>query len=929
MAIRTTMKRGVSGLVTTAMLLSMAMALPASAIKAGPDGYAAAGEKTYVSLHQYVSPTDYEDVYKVTLSVAGQFDQTARTEVVVVMDQSGSMNNDANGNPYDSLPGNNDMYDVLPSTPPGDEQYEYGVGAFLDEPAWLYPFQTSKYTDKAGFITDTTTKYTYEDRYVTWTGNVPSDGGSGLAGSGFEYTPSPPTFDYVIFPDRVHDYLLLHTPAVAAPDGWMLGAPPQPYYLTATIAQNHTATAASTDTRLLAAAKGVSSAIATFADSKKNPGNNRTFLGVTTFSSGSDASNSPWIDDVIYSYGTPTAHHFANFGYGNVYSSTTVPGAIVGIHSGINYSTRFDTDRSSMSSHTRIRNYHASSLGGSTTSMSDYLDGLVARDAQFLYQDKIYPNPHAQSHDMTSTTTQGGLLPMAQMAALESDLETRIVASTTEQNGTWIYDGIAEAANIFFGDVSNVAKKKARNNDPTEVDEVNRYVIILTDGENTDMTNNITQIMGLVSEMKNAGVQFMVMAIDSSPTTPTYDLTDLEAVINQIDTAGLAANDPDTSGNDMTPWMALMAMPMAGLESTGTAGTATDYMTVGDLDLTTVTNAPASSTNGQLSTSYSSWTDIVNDYRGTIANGDELVQDPWTQPAVAYIPSTNPDRITTVFNQFVDQIIKLGEGTKVDAALNGLFNVYQMPGEPLFTVDGRAAVAGEVSNTKSSFTWNLLNEIPLGGRTTLSFYVKVDMKSAQPGMFYSILDSAVLTSYGRFYHEGDNPGPVLRKIDLAKSFSPAYVNPIAGTIDQESAEGDVTSDALDGINLGTTGAQGHQQNRKDGESTRNYTSALTNAAPKITGLSVGTGLSGKPKAIVNVENSSYMRFQWQYKDEDGEWKNIFGATSSQYTLGGTFVAGTEYELRCRITNDAGSVFYTDVLKITAASATKSEGLQSK
>ena len=122
---------------------------------------------------------------------------------------------------------------------------------------------------------------------------------------------------------------------------------------------------------------------------------------------------------------------------------------------------------------------------------------------------------------------------------------------------------------------------------------------------------------------------------------------------------------------------------------------------------------------------------------------------------------------------------------------------------------------------------------------------------------------------------------------------------------------------------------GHREKRENDKSTSQYMSYSANVLPVITGLRTGTGVKGQSKAIVEVENGSLMRFQWQVKNEAGAWEDIFGATSSQYTLGYQFKAGQTYTLRCRITNPAGAATFTEGIEITAAATQKSAALQSK
>lgn len=316
---------------------------------------------------------------------------------------------------------------------------------------------------------------------------------------------------------------------------------------------------------------------------------------------------------------------------------------------------------------------------------------------------------------------------------------------------------------------------------------------------------------------------------------------------------------------------------------------------------------------------------VKGDMTNETANGNKVDVENWYYE---YIPTSDPHKIKTVFDEFVRKIISIGENARADISLNEHFSVYQMKGEPLFDTN-----VGSVSYNGGSIVWDHEGAgVPLTGLYYLSFYVKADQKNMVNGLYYSPLESAFYTVTGPFKTAANpHPDPLTGEYPIStisKDWEKNYVDP-DGHIKSDTPP-NLSDYEVDVTQLSATGADQHQQNRKDGETTRNFTSgSLLELKPEITSLESGIGLKGRTKVILKLNNGSHMKFQWQVKNDNGEWEDIFGATASQYTLGSQFKAGREYELRCKITNGAGSIFYSDVLKTTATAGTKSEGLQSK
>lgn len=288
---------------------------------------------------------------------------------------------------------------------------------------------------------------------------------------------------------------------------------------------------------------------------------------------------------------------------------------------------------------------------------------------------------------------------------------------------------------------------------------------------------------------------------------------------------------------------------------------------------------------------------------------------------------------------------------KVVGQFSSAFQPYQMPGLPLVEVtseDGEHNKAGKVAVTADGVEW-VFNTLSPEASYSCVFYVKM-RDGLDAGLQHLIFDSFHLR-----YTAKD--GEINEKI-LANAYSipsqntstpdvPAPdVTPDGNASEEGSASGDantvvppnaaanndrtvsrVAASASDYSDEKTA-----RQKDEDDDGSRLYTNAAGNIAPRIVDLRTGTTDSGRVKVIVELENGRYLRYQWQELVEgtpDG-WADIFGATGSQYVLGGRFRPGRTYMMRCRITNPAGVVSYTATIEVTAAGGTNSgERLQRK
>ena len=164
---------------------------------------------------------------------------------------------------------------------------------------------------------------------------------------------------------------------------------------------------------------------------------------------------------------------------------------------------------------------------------------------------------------------------------------------------------------------------------------------------------------------------------------------------------------------------------------------------------------------------------------------------------------------------------------------------------------------------------------------------------------------------------------------MKKYFPMPYISPDNGE-KVEAGQGEESSPGSTiPISTGKTGAQGHQENRdlKDSPGS-DWAGGIRDIDPGVTGVKTGKDASGREKVFVELKSGATMRFQWQFKNAAGEWEDIFGANASHYTLGRQFALKQTYQLRCKITNQAGKITYTDVIE-AMRTVDGAEGLQAK
>lgn len=286
---------------------------------------------------------------------------------------------------------------------------------------------------------------------------------------------------------------------------------------------------------------------------------------------------------------------------------------------------------------------------------------------------------------------------------------------------------------------------------------------------------------------------------------------------------------------------------------------------------------------------------------------------------------TNQDRVNygsmdgiEVFKQFSIAAVNPLVQESANVTISDAFNLATYKNHPMIKISASDGTdPGSFTRSGKNYIEWTLPDMEDGITYKLEFFVKINDKAMlDTDLYYSV---STLT----FVVDG---------VTLASQ--EVFINPSTG--ESKAGEGAAQGGSASGSAEGTTvsnpsGAEGHQANRQAAADTRNYTGpGMGDAVPGIKEIKSGTSsVSGKTTVSVNVENGSWMLYQWQYRDENGEWSNIFGAISSQHTItpNKTFVKGEEYELRCRITNRNGRAFYSDSIKVTVAGGKAAEGLQ--
>lgn len=742
---------------TILFCLSLGLAIPASALTT--PGLALPGEVGYISLHQYVSPTLEKDVYKVTLTIdtkksAGQRSLNSRTEVVVVTEQSQFMNRNDKGSFYYSLPGN-DNVDGDPA------RSDLGTATatmqgYYDKAYWINPFNTN-YTNVASHLAATTN----------------------------------------------HDYSILLDMFFST----------RPF----DIAQDANL---SPNTYLYNMAQGTEMMFQKLSDSTINPNAQTTALGFTAFSGPDDTAFSPYYDQTVHA--NNGAGIIGTYGYGSISSINHLPMVYPtgfpmgnGAFSGVRYSTRQVTAPGGTNPWKNtglvesFRGFHTNIISNPAYTGTDLLmeaNALLTRSVAFPLTAQKYNTIGP------STLTTGGLIEAKDYTDIIADAQNRFRAATDQDNEVWIYEGLAEAAMIFFGDkakdellidasgappFSGAAKGGAKAAiRPAANDPVQRFVVLLTHGKDTNGSNTYVQnvsIMNLVNGMKNSGVQFIVIGIDADggdPTTSTtiaqtYDPINLSDMLAKNSLAVGGEGDPtiNTTVNDDNAWLALISMPM-GIKN------GDNIIDVGD---------PASTMS--LKTDNMTWSDVINDYQ---SNG--LVQNTEVVSSYYHVPADDPEKIKDLMSEdILEAMTNFGSESTVNITLSEEFSIYKMPEKPIVITS-----VGTVSQNANSIKWDIGN-LSADVIATCSFYVKFSLPQhtdRNGNLYYSVTEFSNFTAKGRYKTEQNTQSPP-RVVMIQKDFPKVFVS-LSGSVkyDETSSGNTIDKTAEGSVSIGTSSMGG-------------------------------------------------------------------------------------------------------------------------
>jgi len=820
--LRTTWKKRIAA---GALCLAMASGavMPTVAGAAGADNSAKPTQEGYVSLHQYISPTDQEDVYQVTLSIKGDPGQIPETEIAILIDSSTSMNEVGDSNTFlDTYP-DKIMWDAL-------------FWTVLLAPL---PFYTREAMDK----------------YHMSQGNPALMGKSIL--NGFSSHPTD------------------HTSLA----GWV------------------TPLTAGHDTRIRAALTGAQEAVDIFLNPAINAGAKVTSAGIVVFNDVGDTSLEPYatLNQAVVGF---------TFGYGYMEESKQERDSIV-------FSSRMFHEDNVLAAGVGLGYNWAAQLGGDPFAKSvlnqplpKLIDTVLADTTNQTYTKE---NQQSASRGMIFYDEKGENKTLLQNALKE-------VKASTADSGTELAHGLAEAAIMLGVDLIDTGAPSVKlGTPPSATDGKRRFVILLSDGEDSGW---LPATFEKVSEMKNAGVQFYTMgiqttgeAVQKTNHTGTGYRKDGSAwpgaIYIDVTNSSLPANWKNWEGtkNVSASEMLKDASPALNSEfEQPLVFMATDYH---------VDQHP-------FSTTYATWEDVEADYLGGPSNG----KPDWNRadPKYYYVGKTNniTAEIKDTFAEIAKRIIQFGENAQTQIKLNSNFTLYQYPGKPLFEKGGIENQT--VINKGGSINWNFNGDgIPTMKEATLTFYVKLNSKAVKAGEFQSPLEKLVFSATGPFPGEGAKPRYGWPERDVTIAFPQAYITAAGGITSEDGSgtevEGEKQAEVKPDLEfedsptisaaLPIAGGLGSYAAREDAQ---------------ITGVESKKLKTGKTQVQVAVKNGSEMYYQWQYQDESKNWVDIFGANGSTHTLGKKFKSGKKYQLRCVVSNAAGKKFESDTLEVTATKA---------
>lgn len=458
-----------ASLLATGMVL--ALASPALAAEA-PIGLPGDPDAGYVSLHQYIYPTDEENVFRVTLSIKGvprqMYDET---RVAIVVDNSASMNLDAEQWSWMTGAIMFNSYDMATeAVQSGDTSSLASMLVSADTQLIGYPRYMSPMGSSSMFssiVGTTTNQYAPDPRYGTKFSPTPN-----MAGNQSEIAR---------FPTYLVDSANYNTVWLRAANNSSDKTKPANY-----------PTGKDNTTRLEAAVKGAEEAIEVFLDPTVNPSSTTTSVGLVAFNTGEADQQSAFdIQTYLLLSGLQT------YGFGDTISPNTTA---------ITYSSRYTVGGAVDTALTTFGGAPGAALSNfhSTRPLVTYLNPLKLDTTTLI-------NPTPKNPLVVTTVgdlATSGLVTTAGKDKLIDGIKSDIYHSTLTP-GTPILYSLEEAEKMLF--TGGAASGTIDSQTGINIDGTRRFIIFLSDcGDSLPPYTTFDKIDAL----KAAGVEFMVIGID-------------------------------------------------------------------------------------------------------------------------------------------------------------------------------------------------------------------------------------------------------------------------------------------------------------------------------------------------------------------------------------------------------------------------------
>lgn len=475
----------------------------------------------------------------------------------------------------------------------------------------------------------------------------------------------------------------------------------------------------------------------------------------------------------------------------------------------------------------------------------------------------------------------------------------------TTTNATYVATGLQSAYNILRASTADY-----------------KYVLFLGDGgDGAGSTNELQE-----STLRQDGIAWAKLIKGDPSINYTYatkggwgltNMTALEGLDAEIWVIALGSTLDDfgpTQASDMlaapgTPWVGTSYIAGTGIMfpagistpiNTARQSNVPEYlMTIaGKYNPTSAANTNPTIDTGWTAVSGNTYGSAIQEYRSNSTGAADI-----------HYEHSDGTNLSALFKQYAQKMVQSISSVTVQDKLGAAFDIYQMPGKPALEakVEGpRAATidVGVPTISNGVIDWTIPSEIDDYHYFTLTYYVKMDTSNTDPSLYYETNEYAYAT------YRFDNKDYVIYFVQPYASQGGAVEvkEPAAG---QETAaqEPEKTPSSL--IATGSMRLM---------DSSPIYTA-------EYEGIKMRTLSSGKTQLYLSVKNAGKFVYQWQYKDADGNWVDIFGANSSVYTLGKAFKSGQEYEFRCIIRNAHGSTFYSDIIKVKLEKTSGKAALQ--